>query len=371
MSMGPLVGLGKVHGHAQICRYPETDKYLIPASLLEIQLEGFNSIFIPVDREGGSRFYKAIDSFFGKVKLSGAQQVSFVQISKGEPSTNSGFGQAEVTIQGDAALHSLTDTKEATSTSFASDQASVGNEDVHVTDSVASKLTVAGHYEHLKKKPPSFQFQLGCFWFLWMHHVSSQQSISVSALPPADKSVNLDLVKIPSIELSVDSIQEEVMGETQEHTPLYHGNNESLPIIECPEPILVVYPENEGVREESFSAKDFHSDTELYVKEDNFEFQAFFRDNVEFDPDPEPTRMWYPDDGIEPDDHLQRWGGPKGLTTALIRNNDQGRIIFERGCVRGTSPPAPRKSLRLARRRRPPSPIRSEISQTSDDIWCF
>ncbi|VFQ89879.1 unnamed protein product [Cuscuta campestris] len=30
-------GLGKVHGHAQICRYLETDKYLIPASLLEIQ----------------------------------------------------------------------------------------------------------------------------------------------------------------------------------------------------------------------------------------------------------------------------------------------------------------------------------------------
>ncbi|VFQ71382.1 unnamed protein product [Cuscuta campestris] len=109
-------------------------------------------------REGGSRFYKAIDSFFGKVKLSGAQQVSFVQISKGEPNTNSGFSQAEVTIQGDVALHSLTDTKEATSTSFASNQASVGKEDVHVTDSVASKLTVAGHYEHLKNKPPSFQF---------------------------------------------------------------------------------------------------------------------------------------------------------------------------------------------------------------------
>ncbi|VFQ83728.1 unnamed protein product [Cuscuta campestris] len=134
-------------------------------------------------------------------------------------------------------------------------------------------------------------------------------------------------------------LTEEEAGFSQAQTPMIHRSEESLAIVECVDPIVAVYPE--GRRE----------------------------DDKEFDPDPEPERVWYPDDGIEPDDHLQRWGSPKGLSAALIRNNDQGRIIFERGCVRGTSPPAPRRSLRLARRRRLPSPIRSDHSLESEDQW--
>lgn len=136
-------------------------------------------------------------------------------------------------------------------------------------------------------------------------------------------------------------------------------------------PIQTEYPVEEGIQEGLFSTRAYHSDLEIFVKEYNIAFLQYFRDQKEFDPDLEPHREWYPDDGIEPDDHLQRWGGPKGLTTALIRNNDWGRIMFERGGVCGSSPPAPRRSLRLARRRHSPSPICSEFSNGSEDIWGF
>ncbi|VFQ64068.1 unnamed protein product [Cuscuta campestris] len=150
---------------------------------------------------------------------------------------------------------------------------------------------------------------------------------------------------------------------------LESGSLNTLADVHSFEPLQVVFPEEEDHRQTDSRA--CQSDSELFSKEDSLDFQLFFRDSAKFDPDPEPWREWYPDDGIEPDDHLQRWGGPKGLTTALIRNNDQGRIIFERGCARGSSPPAPRRSLRLARRRRLPSPSRSEISLESEDQWRF
>ncbi|VFQ69703.1 unnamed protein product [Cuscuta campestris] len=150
---------------------------------------------------------------------------------------------------------------------------------------------------------------------------------------------------------------------------LESGSLNTLAAVHSFEPLQVVFPEEEDHRQTDSRA--CQSDSELFSKEDSLDFQLFFRDSAKIDPDPEPWREWYPDDGIEPDDHLQRWGGPKGLTTALIRNNDQGRIIFERGCARGSSPPAPRRSLRLARRRRLPSPSRSEISLESEDQWRF
>ncbi|VFQ90254.1 unnamed protein product [Cuscuta campestris] len=166
-----------------------------------------------------------------------------------------------------------------------------------------------------------------------------------------------------------NTVEEEPGSPIEAHSNLEQASLDKLALVESFAPIQAIYPLVENSQYDHSSVRAYHSDSEIYVKEDNIAFLPFFRDQTEFDPDPEPYREWYPDDGIEPDDHLRRWGGPKGLMAALIRNNDEGRIIFERGCVCGSSPPAPRRSLRLARRRQLPSPIRSECSIDTGEYW--
>ncbi|VFQ99286.1 unnamed protein product [Cuscuta campestris] len=346
-----------------------------------------NSVIIPVDRDNPFLFSRALDSFFGKIidskidKRTAKEDVTF-------SASGTNNSQAKEDVIYSASGIDERSAKALASTSFkdipsSSSKLVSSNSCISSTAEISSDSTLQIKEEtNLVSKDK----KLGDFFSqLWIQFLQLNvdkfaafidgfgiQASLLSKLTGKENG-NLAFLEDPMAEdpplEAQNTLEEEPDSPLEDHSNSEQVSSDRLALVQSFEPIQAIYPLVDHSQVDHSAVRAYHSDSEIFVKEDNIAFLPFFRDQTDFDPDPEPYREWYPDDGIEPDDHLRRWGGPKGLTTALIGNNDEGRIIFKRGCVCGSSPPAPRRSLRLARRRHLHSPIRSECSFDTRENW--
>ncbi|RAL51616.1 hypothetical protein DM860_018156 [Cuscuta australis] len=325
-----------------------------------------NAVIIPVDRDNPFLFRRALDSFFGKITDSSIdKRTAKEEVTFSASGTDTSQVKEDVTYSASGIDEKTA--KALASTSF-KDIPSSSSKHVPSTSCISNMAEkVPDSILHIKEETNfvSKDKKLGDFFSqLWIQFLQLNADKFAAFIDGFGIQASL-LSKLTGKENGNLAFLEDPMAEDpplEAHSNLEQASSDRLAMVQSFTPIQAIYPLVDHPPVDHSSVRAYHSDSEIFVKEDNIAFLPFFRDQTDFDPDPEPYREWYPDDGIEPDDHLRHWGGPKGLTAALIRNNDKGRIIFERGCVCGSSPPAPRRSLRLARRRRLPSPIRSECS---------
>ncbi|VFQ87013.1 unnamed protein product [Cuscuta campestris] len=97
-----------------------------------------------------------------------------------------------------------------------------------------------------------------------------------------------------------NTVEEEPGSPIEAHSNLEQASSDKLALVESFAPIQAIYPLVENSQDDHSSVRAYHSDSEIYVKEDNIAFLPFFRDQTEFDPNPEPYREWYPDDVSSP-----------------------------------------------------------------------
>ncbi|RAL39007.1 hypothetical protein DM860_011493 [Cuscuta australis] len=281
-----------------------------------------NTVIIPMDRDNSFLFRRALDSFYGKIIVS---------------STNNSQAKADDSFS--ASGNDERSAKALASTSFKEIPSSSCN---HVPFSSSNTAEKASDSIFLIKEGTNLDpkdKKLGdIFSQLWIQFLQlnvdklaafidgSGTLASVLSKLIGNENGNLVSLEDP---MATDSpleaqnaVEEEPGSPIEAHSNLEQASSDKLALVESFAPIQAIYPLVENSQDDHSSVRAYHSDSEIYVKEDNIAFLPFFRDQTEFDPDPEPYREWYPDDGIEPDDHLRRWGGPKGLTAALIRNND-------------------------------------------------
>ncbi|VFQ79280.1 unnamed protein product [Cuscuta campestris] len=329
--------------------------------IVESRVEGGgNSIFVPVINDRCIKFFSAIDSFFGKSKFDSPKvQLVTAGQKQSDKSANvhsdavSKIFKADQRPMEDLTNHEVNSTESGFIMSNGDKNGSMVEEFPALPICCKTKLPPGP----LTLEPVGLEGALDQFAIPPVSNPTTSSKDLVAASSKDDNNLNimvqalgetfyqlwiqflqLNIAKLAPFEddlLSKRFFQEQFAAKeygqssntkdpsvnslshhsSQEAQPsVEQGTIDNLAIVESLVPIQAVFPEEEGNKAGHFSAPVYHSDTEIFVKEDNIAFLPFFRDNKEFDPDPEPNRVWYPDDGIEPDDHLQRWGGPKGLT---------------------------------------------------------